>query len=144
MGLSWASHSTSIYTSELILCSTICVHSATRRTSFEKRNNLDELINILIKAEERFVIQISLSSSFETSSCSTLSTGANFCSPRWTAVWYTFRARVPALYLVVSCLTHLMRFRHYGSIMVEIDETEDENDGWPKVTENQTNHIVAA
>ena len=28
-------------------------------TSFEKRNNLDELINIPIKAEERFVIQIS-------------------------------------------------------------------------------------
>ena len=26
---------------------------------FEKRNNLDELINILIKAEERSVIQIS-------------------------------------------------------------------------------------
>ena len=30
VGLSWASHSTLIYTSELILCSTICVHSATR------------------------------------------------------------------------------------------------------------------
>ena len=30
MGLSWASHSTLIYTSELILCSTIRVHSATR------------------------------------------------------------------------------------------------------------------
>ena len=29
MGLSWASHSTSIYTSELTLCSTICVQSAT-------------------------------------------------------------------------------------------------------------------
>ena len=29
-------------------------------------------------------------------------------------------------------------------IMVEIDETEDENDDWPKVTENQTNHVVAA
>ena len=28
--------------------------------------------------------------------------------------------------------------------MVEIDETEDENDGWPKVTENQTNHVFAA
>ena len=28
-------------------------------TSFEKRNNLDELINIPIKTEERFVIQIS-------------------------------------------------------------------------------------
>ena len=28
-------------------------------TSFEKRNNLHELINIPIKAEERFVIQIS-------------------------------------------------------------------------------------
>ena len=28
-------------------------------TSFEKRNHLDELINIPIKAEERFVIQIS-------------------------------------------------------------------------------------
>ena len=28
-------------------------------TPFEKRNNLDELINIPIKAEERFVIQIS-------------------------------------------------------------------------------------
>ena len=27
--------------------------------------------------------------------------------------------------------------------MVEIDETKDENDGWPKVTENQTNHVVA-
>ena len=27
--------------------------------------------------------------------------------------------------------------------MVEIDETEDENDGWPKVTEKQTNHVVA-
>ena len=27
-------------------------------TSFQKRNNLDELINIPIKAEERFVIQI--------------------------------------------------------------------------------------
>ena len=25
--------------------------------------------------------------------------------------------------------------------MVEIDETE--NDGWPKVTENQANHVVA-
>ena len=23
------------------------------------------------------------------------------------------------------------------------DETEDENDFWPKVTENQTNHVVA-
>ena len=30
VGLSWVSHSTLIYTSELILCSTICVHSATR------------------------------------------------------------------------------------------------------------------
>ena len=30
MGLSWASHGTLIYTSELILCSIICVHSATR------------------------------------------------------------------------------------------------------------------
>ena len=30
MGLSWASHSTLTYTSELILCPTICVHSATR------------------------------------------------------------------------------------------------------------------
>ena len=30
MGLSWALHSTLIYTSELIVCSTICVHSATR------------------------------------------------------------------------------------------------------------------
>ena len=29
-GLSWVSHSTLIYTAELILCSTICVHSATR------------------------------------------------------------------------------------------------------------------
>ena len=28
-------------------------------TSFEKRNNFDELINIPIKAEERFVIQTS-------------------------------------------------------------------------------------
>ena len=27
---------------------------------------------------------------------------------------------------------------HYG----RIDETEDENDAWPKVTENQTNHVV--
>ena len=26
--------------------------------------------------------------------------------------------------------------------MVEIDKTEDENDGWPKVSENQTNHVV--
>ena len=30
MGLSWASLSTLSYTAELILCSTICVHSATR------------------------------------------------------------------------------------------------------------------
>ena len=30
-----------------------------------------------------------------------------------------------------------------SAIMVEIDETKDENDGWPKVTENQTNHVVA-
>ena len=30
VGLSWASHSTLIYSSELTLCSTICVHSATR------------------------------------------------------------------------------------------------------------------
>ena len=30
VGLSWVSHSTLIYTSELIFCSTICVHSATR------------------------------------------------------------------------------------------------------------------
>ena len=30
VGRSWASYSTLIYTSELILCSTICVHSATR------------------------------------------------------------------------------------------------------------------
>ena len=30
MGYSWASHSTLIYTPELILCSTICVHSVTR------------------------------------------------------------------------------------------------------------------
>ena len=30
VGLSWASHSTLIYTSELILYPTICVHSATR------------------------------------------------------------------------------------------------------------------
>ena len=29
-GLSWVSHSTLIYTSELILCSHICVYSATR------------------------------------------------------------------------------------------------------------------
>ena len=29
-GLSWVSHSTLIITSELILCSTICVHGATR------------------------------------------------------------------------------------------------------------------
>ena len=134
MGLSWASLSTLIYTSELII--------------FEKRDNLDERINIPIKAEERFVIQISfkrhnphqklqlihyplcfqnprfraiyrtnqqsmhflrpkpsirkpihppppgsldvgapsLPSSFETSSCSTLSTGANLRSPQWTAV----------------------------------------------------------
>ena len=28
-------------------------------TPFEKRNNLDELINMPIKAEERFVIQVS-------------------------------------------------------------------------------------
>ena len=55
-----------------------------------------------------------LPSSFEISGCSTLSTGANFRSPRWTAVWYMFRGRVPVLYLVVSCLTHLMFFRHYG------------------------------
>ena len=27
--------------------------------------------------------------------------------------------------------------------MVEIHETEDENDGWPKLTEKQTNHVVA-
>ena len=27
--------------------------------------------------------------------------------------------------------------------MVEIDETEDENNEWPKVTENQANHVVA-
>ena len=27
--------------------------------------------------------------------------------------------------------------------MAEIDETEDENNGWPKVTENQTSHVVA-
>ena len=26
--------------------------------------------------------------------------------------------------------------------MVEIYETEDENNAWPKVTENQTNHVV--
>ena len=30
IGLSWVSHSTLIYTSELILCSRICVYSATR------------------------------------------------------------------------------------------------------------------
>ena len=30
MGLSWASHSTLIYTSESVLCSTICAQSATR------------------------------------------------------------------------------------------------------------------
>ena len=30
VGLSWVSYSTLIYTSDLILCSTICVHSATR------------------------------------------------------------------------------------------------------------------
>ena len=30
MGLLWVSHSTLIYTSESILCSTICVHSATQ------------------------------------------------------------------------------------------------------------------
>ena len=30
VGLSWASHSTLIYTSELTLCSIICVDSATR------------------------------------------------------------------------------------------------------------------
>ena len=29
------------------------------------------------------------------------------------------------------------------AIMVEIEETEDENDGWPKITKNQTNHVVA-
>ena len=133
---------------------------------------MDELINIPIKAEERFVIQLSfkrhnprqklqlmhdplcfqnprnppnlphkstiranpsirkpihpppplsvdvgvssLPSSFETSSCFTLSTGANFRSPRCTAVLYMFSGRVPALYLVVSCPTHLIRFRHYG------------------------------
>ena len=42
MGLSWVSHSTLIYTSELILCSTICVHSATRH-NIHKANN-DQLI----------------------------------------------------------------------------------------------------
>ena len=30
VGLSWVSHSTLIYTTELILCSHICVYSATR------------------------------------------------------------------------------------------------------------------
>ena len=32
-----------------------------------------------------------------------------------------------------------MRFHHFG----RLDETEDENDGWPKVSDNQTNHVVA-
>ena len=31
--------------------------------------------------------------------------------------------------------------RHFK--FVEIHETKDENDGWPKVTENQTNCIVS-
>ena len=38
--LSWVSHSTLIYTSELVLCSTICVHSATR-------HNIHMFFNIL-------------------------------------------------------------------------------------------------
>ena len=33
-----------------------------------------------------------------------------------------------------------MHFRHCG----QIEEIEDENDAWLKVTENQTNHIVVA
>ena len=36
-----------------------CLTPETKWTSFEKRNNLDELSNIPIKAEERSVIQIS-------------------------------------------------------------------------------------
>lgn len=28
--------------------------------------------------------------------------------------------------------------------MVEMDETEDENDGWPKVAQNQTNQVSTA
>ena len=41
---------------------------------------------------------------------------------------------------------YLGHFRHrvdaLPPFLVEIDETEDETDGWPKVTENQTNHVV--
>ena len=30
-----------------------------------------------------------------------------------------------------------------SAIVVEMDETEDENDGWPKVTQNLVSYIVA-
>ena len=55
----------------------------------------------------------SLLFSFENSGCSTLSTGANYSrSPRSTAVWYMFRGRVPALYLVVAYRTVHCRTYH--------------------------------
>ena len=59
--------------------------------------------------------------------------------------------RVFAQFLIRSLVsgTHVRQvlFRHPWKIlqlkMVEIDRTEDKNDGCLKVTENQTNHAVA-
>ena len=62
MGYSWVQFSTLNYTSELILCSTICVHSATRhnihvfgRAYFRicERNNLKRFIERSHKLKER-------------------------------------------------------------------------------------------
>ena len=50
MGLSWVSHSTLIYTSELILCSTICVHSATRHNIRFKTRLLVVLFRLVCRA----------------------------------------------------------------------------------------------
>ena len=57
MGLSWVSHSTLIYTSELILCSHICVYSATRHNIHMISNTVSHLevfrCEIIIKAKQK-------------------------------------------------------------------------------------------
>ena len=52
MGLSWASHSTLIYTSELILCCTICVHSATRH-NIHMYPYLSKLLSLCLPLQNR-------------------------------------------------------------------------------------------
>ena len=55
VGLSWVSHSTLIYTSELILCSTICVHSGTRHSIHMYPHFLFAAIHYLKSSPTSFV-----------------------------------------------------------------------------------------